>query len=815
MPLKRFLPAPQANKSRLLALAAAACVLNGEAMAAERETVSLAEREIQRRASLLNDQAAKISEAEVMLAKGQVAEALKAYEDAYLAVPDLAMARPLREAALDGFLHAGLRRAGELINAADYAEAGKILDRLEPLVSLEAKQKIRQLRVKMEDPDRHPPALTPKHISNVEQVQKLLVRAASEHETGMYDKALETYEDVLRIDPTNTAARRGMETVERERARYLQSAADHQRSRMLNEVSSLWENKPASRQVQAMAADASLANASLMSARDRKETLTRKLRDIKIQRIDFTGASLEEVIEYLRVRSRDVDPEGKGVDFVLSLGESAPSRQISLNLVDVPVEEVLRYATEIAGVAFRVEEFAVRIVPLTDTNETLISKTYRVPPDFISAAPMDAAAPAAADPFAAQGAAAAAPSGLLRRLSAREFLESRGIVFPEGGGASFNPAANMLIVRTTAKNLEMVDALVDQSLNSSPKMAVIDVKVVEITNTKLDEIGFDWLLGGFIASKVELGGGTAGNQQPVAFAVNEFPNDPRLDKTNMGPLTAGLRSSADLTENRTIDDILFGSDSSTSTRSPGVISLAGVLTDPQFQVVIRGIDQRGGVDLLSKPSVITKSGQPASIEIVREMIYPTEFDPPQIPTNVGSNVIFVGVGPPPPLTIPPIPVTPTTPTAFETRRVGMVLNVEPVISDDARSVDLTLTPEFTEFVGFVNYGSPIFNVTSASVAPGLNLVAKQELTANTILQPIFSSKKVTTAVKVYDGSTIVLGGVISDNTIMIDDKIPVLGDVPVVGRLFQGKVKQKRSKNMLMFVSVKVVDPSGNRVNRP
>jgi general secretion pathway protein D len=815
MPLKRFLSAPQANKSRLLALAVAACVLNGEVVAADGETVSLAEREIQRRASLLNDQAAKISEAEIMLAKGQADEAMKAYEAAYLAVPDLPMARPLREAALDGFFHAGLRRAGELINGADYAGAGKILDRLEPLVSLEEKQKIRQLRAKMEDPDRHPPALTPKHISNVEQVQKLLVRAASEHETGQYDKALQTYEDVLRIDPTNSAARRGMETVERERARYLQSAADHQRSRLLSEVSSLWENKPVSRQVQAMAADASLANAPLMSVRDRKETLARKLREIKIQRIDFAGASLEEVIEYLRVRSRDVDPEGKGIDFVMSLGGSAPSRQISLNLVDVPVEEVLRYAAEIAGVTFRVEEFAVRIVPLTDTNETLISKTYRVPPDFISAAPMDAAAaPAPADPFAAQG-AAAAPSGLLRRLSAREFLESRGIVFPEGGGASFNPAANMLIVRTTAKNLELVDALVDQSLNSSPKMAVIDVKVVEINNTKLDELGFDWLLGGFIASKVELGGGTAGNQQPVAFAVNEFPANPLLNKASMGPLTAGLRSSADLNENRTIDDVLFGSTTSESTRSPGVISLAGVLTDPQFQVVIRAMDQRGGVDLVSKPSIITKSGQPASVEIVREMIYPTEFDPPQIPTNVGANVIFVGVGPPPPLTIPPIPVTPTTPTAFETRRVGMVLNVEPVISDDARSVDLTLTPEFTEFVGFVNYGSPIFNVTRSSIAAGVDLVGKQELTPNTILQPIFSTKKVTTAVKVYDGATIVLGGVISDNTIMIDDKIPVLGDVPVVGRLFQGKVKQKRSKNMLMFVSVKVVDPSGNRVNRP
>ena len=187
------------------------------------------------------------------------------------------------------------------------------------------------------------------------------------------------------------------------------------------------------------------------------------------------------------------------------------------------------------------------------------------------------------------------------------------------------------------------------------------------------------------------------------------------------------------------------------------------------------------------------------------MIYPTEFDPPQIPTNVGElpNPFIIGVT----YGLQPAVVTPSTPTAFETRRVGVVLDVEPVISEDGRTVDLTIVPEVTDFIGFVNYGSPIRTV-------GLEGSATVELTENRIYQPIFSTRRVTTAVKVWDGATVVLGGLISDNTITIQDKVPFLGDIPGVGRMFRSQVKQRRMKNLLFFVTVRVVDPSGSSLHR-
>jgi general secretion pathway protein D len=71
--------------------------------------------------------------------------------------------------------------------------------------------------------------------------------------------------------------------------------------------------------------------------------------------------------------------------------------------------------------------------------------------------------------------------------------------------------------------------------------------------------------------------------------------------------------------------------------APGIFGLSGVFTDPQFQVVIRALNQKKGVDLLSAPRVTTKSGQRRIIEIVREFRYPTQFEPPDVPDIRGRQ----------------------------------------------------------------------------------------------------------------------------------------------------------------------------------
>src|SRR5438105_14047476 len=102
--------------------------------------------------------------------------------------------------------------------------------------------------------------------------------------------------------------------------------------------------------------------------------------------------------------------------------------------------------------------------------------------------------------------------------------------------------------------------------------------------------------------------------------------------------------------------------------------------------------------------------------MLREFRYPTQYTPPQVPTFSSG----VGAGAPAPAV-----VTPTTPTAFETRNTGVTLEVEPVVGPDGVTVDLNLVPQVVEFEGFINYGSAIFgvnpNLVSGTTVPTILL----------------------------------------------------------------------------------------------
>ena len=119
---------------------------------------------------------------------------------------------------------------------------------------------------------------------------------------------------------------------------------------------------------------------------------------------------------------------------------------------------------------------------------------------------------------------------------------------------------------------------------------------------------------------------------------------------------------------------------------------------------------------------------------------------------------------------------------------------------------MNLQPQVVDFDGFINYGSPIQTVSSNP------LVGSVVLTPNVINQPIFSTRKVSTSVSVYDGSTVVLGGLVREDIQKVNDKVPVLGDVPLVGRLFRSKVDQNIKRNLIIFVTAKLIDPSGQPI---
>ena len=156
-------------------------------------------------------------------------------------------------------------------------------------------------------------------------------------------------------------------------------------------------------------------------------------------------------------------------------------------------------------------------------------------------------------------------------------------------------------------------------------------------------------------------------------------------------------------------------------------------------------------------------------------------------------------------------MVPNTPSAWETKNTGIILEVEPTVGPDSYTIELRLAPRVTEFEGFINYGSPINATVAALSFPPLPS-ATFEATANVINQPVFSVREVTTSVSVYDGQTVVMGGLMREDVQKVQDKVPILGDIPLAGRLFRTNVDQHIKRNLLMFVTAGLLDPAGHPI---
>jgi general secretion pathway protein D len=797
---------------------------SGLSLLAENTSVgSITDREVQRRQSEVQEAQAQLSEASLLRQKGQNEAATRLLFKTYEALPESPLSGSLKSQLLVSLADASCAWAEELLAQGRKADALRVLDAvLAPSVS-PGNAQVTKLRERANDPERHPLALTPEHIANAKKVERLLILAGSAADLGDYDEAIVNYQSAITLDRYNMAARRGMEKVEQLRASYFNAARDHKRSKVLSEVSSHWEDQvPPSTDVTALL---SAGGEGGLAIKGKRERLQQKLITLRVPKLQFSAASLDEVIEFMRLTSRNMDPEGTGISFVVNVDPETRNRSISLDLIDVPIEELLRYVTQLTGTAYRVEENAVLVTSLTDKSTNLITKQYRVPPDFIQKGEVGAAAEPAADPFAAAPAAGA--GGLLvRRMGAREFLESRGVTFAEGASASYSAGSSTLIVRNTADNLGLVDTLVEMSVGAAPKQVLIAVKMMEIGQQEFSELGADVGIGASNmpgADRVFMSGGSTG----TAFKTEG-------SGSSAGPVgglpltTAGLRSSGAILGVPGLAELLGQGTSDqpgATSVSPSQFALRGVFTDPQFEIILRTLKQKKGVDVLTVPSIVAKSGQKASIHAVREFPYPTEFDPPQIPQNVGGSSTAVGTLVNGVLTNATsssssgAPIVPATPTNFEVKELGMVLEVEPNISADGRTVEISLTPNFTEFEGFIDYGSDIQNAIGTSTSSysfGVTTTSSPPYYTqpNDILQPVFRKNSLNTAVTVYDGSTIALGGVIEERRADFDDKVPVLGDIPLIGRLWQSKMSQTTKKNVMFFITVTVVDPAGQRVNQ-
>lgn len=745
---------------------------------------------------------------------GDYEGAVKAFTGALEGLPEAPATAVMREAALDRLVVASIERARSLSRKGDVAAARETIDKVLADGVAPDDPRARRMRGELDDPIRTNPALTAEHVEDIDQVRQFLYLADGDYQLGRFDAALENYEQVLCIDPTNTAARRGMERVTAARNDYYRAAQDHTRAELLGAVDAAWELSP-----NCVIEDPGGYGMAGSSTMHQRVLIEAKLDRLIFPVVQLEDVSLSEAADFLRAQAQqldtlEIDPAHRGIGIVVKQGaEDTPEGQkmraarVNLQLKNVPLSKILDYIGQQTGTVWSIGEFAVVIRPAGASSGAQIVKSYRVPPDFLSSGAAGADA-GAADPFAV-----APKEGLLaRKLSAEEVLRDKGVRFDEGCYANFNAGTSTLVVRNTPDMHDYIDQIVDEATQTEPVQVVVRVTLMRVQEDRLKELGFEWLASPFDFGNVFLSGGTTGN----GGAINDVPNPPF---TNPGTfaITSGVRSGYQAIAPDSIDALIANTNRGFSTapqRAPGILTVNGLLSKGQIQVMMRALDQKKGFDTMSTPATVTRSGQRSSIRAVREFIYPTEYEPPELPNNVGGGG-GVLVGPGGILGIGgggggSFPVTPATPTAFEMREVGMILEVEPVVGADRKFIDLTLNPVLTEFDGFVNFGSPI-NSTQSSGPLGLGGDVPVEITANNILMPVFSVNRLNTALTVADGATVVIGGLLEEKITTIEDKIPLLGEIPLVGRLFTNKIDQSIRRVVLFFVNVELLDPAGQK----
>ena len=158
--------------------------------------------------------------------------------------------------------------------------------------------------------------------------------------------------------------------------------------------------------------------------------------------------------------------------------------------------------------------------------------------------------------------------------------------------------------------------------------------------------------------------------------------------------------------------------------------------------------------------------------------------------------------------VPPSGVGSVIQPIAEPYELGPTLDVVPYVSADGYTVQLTIIPTIKEFIGYDLKSAQLFQAQAQSVG----VAAANPLTTTTPL-PIFRLRQVVTSAIVWDGQTVVLGGLISENVTKRKDKVPLLGDLPFLGRFFRTESSSTQKKNLLIFVTPTIIDPAGNRVH--
>ncbi len=202
------------------------------------------------------------------------------------------------------------------------------------------------------------------------------------------------------------------------------------------------------------------------------------------------------------------------------------------------------------------------------------------------------------------------------------------------------------------------------------------------------------------------------------------------------------------------------------------------LAASDITTMLSSVERSGSVDILAAPRLKTQSGANATIKVVTEYRYPTDVEIRRVAVTNGTDIVH-GVA--------------VVPSGFQTRDVGITLNVTPVFDAKRNMIDLELMAELVS--------EPIWKEYTATYegADG----TKQTVS---IAQPFFHTRQVNPTLSMHNNSTVATGGMITTGTKRVDERVPILGSIPWLGRLFRSSHEVQEKRHLLVTIAARTVD---------
>ena len=753
-------------------------------------SASVAQEEVKRlakdNAATLSKQDDAIDAAEKLLRKGTAESVDKAISD--LDAADRALGseslsnKDLKERIKATKGSALARRALIAIDARDMTRATSLVADYAKLKGEDDPAVLRlqkELAAKRNDPTfRNIDELSPGVRVKDDKVTELLVKGRARYLYGDYQGALDAYREVLQYQPNNSESK----------------AYQIRIRQMLSEGSGQW-NRGVTKGKLLELLDESWKLPEVFNRENTKiadvgnDPVTEKMKTIRLpEGFIARDEPLDRALTKLSSLSQTYDKDQKGVNIV-PVTDGGESPTVNLQLRDVTVFQALDYLCKRVGYSFSVSPSGIVEVRKDAGDGLLDTQFFELTQAAVvkmTGQGLNTTAPggAAANPFGGAGGAAGPTDGNPQEMAIKSFLTRSGVPFEPPATLSFD--GTRLIVTQSPKNLDRVKNIIRRY--SDIKQVHIEAKFIEVEQKALNELGVNWTLAPTAGGNGNVNAGSNLRSINRVFAQNN--SAPKNLTINSQITTGGVTSNNLQTFPNVAPSFPGGMNlGNLANTYTGTVSVLGQET---LAVAIRAIEESAGSDLMSSPSLTVLDGKTAVIKVAQLLRYPQAYG--DIQSNVGQGGGGGALG----ATSTSVAITAGTPQDFTVQEVGVTLEVTPTVAADD-SIALNLKPKVTEFEGFVEYGG-----TSVALTGGVTVTVPSGF-----FQPIFSTREVTTDVTVFDGATVVIGGLTREEVKTVDDRVPVLGNLPLIGAAFRSTGKSVQKRSLMVFVTANLVSPGG------